>query len=496
MTIRIVLGLFAICHAASAYVPVIEFNTGQAADSVLGQADFTTATADSSAASLSTPRGVAMDPTTNKLYVSDRDNNRVLRFSSTDAYLSGANAEQALGQAATTGGTFSVVSATSMFHPGGLAFDSAGRLYVADTGNNRVLRFDAPSATNDSGIAASAVFGQPDMTTATAATTASGMDAPTAVAVGMDDGFLWVADTGNNRVIGFPTPANAANGAAATRALGQSALDKKDVPATPAAESMNAPEGVVTDNYTGTIFVSDTGNHRVLRFAANPDTGAAANLVLGQPDFTTGDAPVGVTAANLYYPEGLALDTSGPTSLWVTDRTRGRVLRFDNATSLTNGANAAIVLGQSSLTAEGMSTTQRGLSSPYALALDTRYNFSAPHTLWIADSENNRVLRFTPTPRVPPPPRISGARRYTTRKATIVVSGKVWPANIGYSTIVSYEDPTGDYSFAATFYARGSYIWVFKARCKIGRNRFTVIASDIHSRKRSAPLVVTVVRRK
>ena len=65
---------------------------GQAATLVLGQPNFTTATAAATATSMNTPLGVAVDPTTDKVFVADRSNNRVLRFSGAASLPNGANA--------------------------------------------------------------------------------------------------------------------------------------------------------------------------------------------------------------------------------------------------------------------------------------------------------------------------------------------------------------------------------------------------------------------
>jgi secreted PhoX family phosphatase len=94
------------------------------------------------------------------------------------------------------------LTAAGLDYPGGIAFDSAGNLWIGDTLNNRVLAF-VPPFTN--GQLAIGVLGQPDFVTATANTTQSGFDTP--FGLGFDSkGRLAVADLGNNRTMAFKPP--------------------------------------------------------------------------------------------------------------------------------------------------------------------------------------------------------------------------------------------------------------------------------------------------
>jgi hypothetical protein len=141
---------------------------------------------------------------------------------------------------------------------------------------------------------------------------------------------------------------------------------------------------------SGNLYVGDAGNHRVLRFAnaASLANGANADGVLGQPNFTSSGAAT--TQSGMYGPSGVAVDASG--NLYVVDWRYNRVLRFANASSLANGANASGVLGQPNFTSGLSATTQSGMFFPFGVAVDASGN------LYVGDQGDNRVLRFNASP--------------------------------------------------------------------------------------------------
>ncbi len=106
---------------------------------VLGQVDFAKNTANLvDASGFFSPSGVAVDATAGVLYVADAENSRILGFSSLSALSTGTPADIVIGQAdldsslCNQGGT---VSPTTLCNPRGVAVDSSGHLYVADTEN-------------------------------------------------------------------------------------------------------------------------------------------------------------------------------------------------------------------------------------------------------------------------------------------------------------------------------------------------------------------------
>jgi len=208
------------------------FKTGKAADIVIGQPDFVTTTIGPgclppTASNLCFPSGITVD-SSNNLWVSDSGYNRVLEYKQPKKSMS-ANIE--LGHPAATAFTSGTandggISASSLSGPDGLGFDSKDRLWVADGGNSRVLRFN-PKIHN--GDAATLVLGQPDATSGDCNQTLTTANAQTlCVAQGIEilrNGDLWVGDSGNNRTLRFTVPFSPDQ--PADMVLGQADLDSK-----------------------------------------------------------------------------------------------------------------------------------------------------------------------------------------------------------------------------------------------------------------------------
>ena len=361
-------------------------STNMAASGVLGTTNFVTNTnyAPPSTTTLAEPTGVAIDPTTGKLFVADRDGRRVLRFSSAAKMIDGSAAEAVLGQpdfvtrTRNTGG----ISAATTNDPNAVCVDGNGRLWVADMTNNRVLRFDNAS-TIASVSSANGVLGQPDFVTNSAGITASKMNTPTSVYVD-GNGTLWVADRANNRVLRFANAAAKANGAAADGVLGQADFVTATTGLT--ASTMNTPWGVHVD-FGGRLWVADRVNNRVLRFdnASAKSNGGSADGVLGEPDFTT--SVYNTTQGGLGEPRGVAVDGLG--RLYVADEGNTRVMIYNNAAGLANGANADNVLGQPDFTTAASATSATGLSYPLSIFIENQNN-----SIWIPDVYNHRILRY------------------------------------------------------------------------------------------------------
>lgn len=351
-----------------------------AANLVIGQPDFTSNECDQggnpSASDFCAPEGTLI-MVGKKLYAADSDNARVLGFKKMPT-TNGAPASFVLGQpnfTSNTGGT----SATSLRFPVGIASDGK-KLFVADFDNSRVLIWNKlPSKT---GAAANVVVGQPNFTSHAETTTQSGLDLPEA-GVAAAKGKLFVADRNNSRIMIW-NKIPKSNGANADVVVGQSDFTSSD-PAT-SQTGLDEPEGLWTDGTR--LVVADFFNNRVLIWNSIPTTnGAAADVVVGQPDFVTADNPQPPTAQSLNEPGAV---TSDGARLFVADSRNNRVLVYSPFPT-SNQPTATVVLGQADFTHSGDNaggaTSAQSLSFPFGIFVNSGH-------LFVNDFGNSRYLVF------------------------------------------------------------------------------------------------------
>ena len=346
---------------------------GGSATVVLGQPDFVSNNIGLTATTMRNPTAVASDG--NVVAVADTDNNRVLIWNSIPTQ-NGQAADVVVGQANFTssginfGGAGSTPSAKGLRSPQGVWIQD-GRLYIADTMNNRVVVFNSIPRSN--GATADLVIGAPNFTTfvqsdlaqATLHATATNMLSP--VAVTSDGRRLIVTDLGHNRVLiwnSIPTQngqpvdvvvgqpdvdSNTANTAYLANNVIQlcasTGLDSTGSPLYPAlcGRTLNFPRFAISDG--NRLFIADGGNDRVLVFNNVPTLNAqAADVILGQlNDQLNNDSdPSKIAAVDSFLtPSALAWDG---TNLYIADPFNRRVVLYtpgDFVLPITGVRNAA-----------------------------------------------------------------------------------------------------------------------------------------------------------
>ena len=194
------------------------------------------------------------------LYVPDSFNHRVLKYEA--PFENDGVADQVWGQADYSGmvcnrGNFEKPTAESLcFHShsviftlnrfgSGVEIDSDGNLWVADTGNNRVLRFPVDRATGEPAKTADLVLGQSVFTRAEPGSSLNRMHAPSSVTFD-PEGRLYVADAANDRILVFEPPFKSGQRAAMTF-----------------ASQLHHPTSVEFDPFGRGIWIVDTGNYMV-----------------------------------------------------------------------------------------------------------------------------------------------------------------------------------------------------------------------------------------
>jgi uncharacterized protein (TIGR03437 family) len=406
---------------------------------VLGQNDFVTSTLPSGTLTqlskniVVDPSSLAFDSSGN-LYVAD-GYSRVLFFQGPNFASQGQPALRVLGVAppVTSGpptayptqytlGAPNPANNNSLIPPNGV-FTQGNNVYVADTPQNRIVEYDIPSnwAAESTAFPSPAilhVFGQVGTSTGQAN---QGLAQPQSFTFASPSAgaFLgtqmWVADTGNNRVLGIsPNSANTYSGAsvligqldyiynAPNLIVGQEVFLSGGLPS-------GSASGIVIDNSTSTphLYVADPGNNRILCFAdarkvSQGSTLTTADMVIGQPDLKTSEInfPRGLagqpTQTGLYNPIGVAVDNNG--NLYVADYGNARVLRFPAPFNQPSGqqATANLVLGQSSFTSFIQNASANSMHSPWGLALFADATGATPlsGSLAVSDPIFNRVLIF------------------------------------------------------------------------------------------------------
>lgn len=271
------------------------------------------------------PRGVAVDSTGN-IYVADTGNHRIEKFGPNE-------------QLMTKWGSFCDLlqnigcvdsEANGQFDsPQGIAVDGAGNVYVADFANARIQKFDS----NGRFLMKWGSRGNGD----------GQLNEPAGLAADAS-GNAYVTDFGNNRVLKFD-----ANG---KLLLQWGSLGADD-------GQLFQPRGIAIDG-SGNIYVVDSGNDRVQKFSPN----GALLAKWGVP---------GAGDGQFFVPFGIAIDSKG--NVYVTDSLNHRVQAFDPSGHLLAQWGR---LGR----ADGLFNT------PTGIAIDADGN------IYVLDSVNSRIQKF------------------------------------------------------------------------------------------------------
>ncbi|MBI5084633.1 MAG: hypothetical protein HZB13_08555 [Acidobacteria bacterium] len=423
--------------AASAVSQAQQFSTGQAARFVIGQSPYTAQDPGASDKLLGSVSGVAFANDT--LVVADSNgiggspiNHRVLVYRNVSSFVADRKspipqisgtckacvgaATNVLGQPDFTTSELKPTAQNTLRKPVGVAFNGRS-VAVADTDNNRVLVWRSLPTSNQQ--PADFVVGQKDFTSYTTVAggglSASTLRGPEGLYLDANNG-LWVADTGNNRVLYYGEITQ--NGQSAKVVLGQSDFGVNQQRGlfpnyVVKADSMMNPTGVSTDGIH--LFVTDLGFNRVLVWNAIPTrNGQPADVVVGQSEMTnsTPNDSSKLCASNgtnkdgkATYPERCGATMELPRAaisdgkrLFVADGGNDRVLVW-NEIPRANGVPADFALGQPGLELnqasdsaepERVSSTD-SFRTPTSLAWD-----ATGQNLYVTDTYNRRVMVYTP----------------------------------------------------------------------------------------------------
>jgi len=313
-------------------------------------------------AALDAPEGLAFDSAGN-LYIVDSFNSNVRKVDTNGIITTVAGAQGQSGFAGDGGPATSALLA----NPTGIAIDRSGNIYIADRGNNRIRLVTASSGVITT-IAGSNTIGlSGDGGSAAKAT----FTLPTSLAFD-SAGNLYIADE-NDYVIRRISTAGIITTVAGT---GQPGSGGDNGPATKA--QLSGPEGIAVDA-SGNLYIVDTYNQRIRYVnAAGMITTIAGNGVAG---FSGDNGPA--VSAQFSSPIGIALDASG--AVYVADLDNNRVRRFTVGGTIGTFAGTTINIG------DGGPSIQARLNAPWSIAVDSSGN------LYIADRSDNRVRKVAPS---------------------------------------------------------------------------------------------------
>jgi uncharacterized protein (TIGR03437 family) len=312
------------------------------------------------AAQLDLPSGVAIDAAGN-LLIADSQNQRVRKVTrGTITTIAGTGTPGFNGEV--------LLPANAQLNlPRGVAADSLGNYYVADTVNSRVREVQpGGNLFTVAGNGNASYFGDG------AAATRASVNQPEGVAVD-PAGNLYIADTLDNvvrKVTG--------NGVITTIAgSGPPGFAGDGGPA--ASAKLDHPRGVAVDA-AGNVYVADTGNNRIRKIDVQGNISTLAG------NGTTDLAPADGVAAQqgLADPRGVAVDRDG--NLYVTETGHNRVRKISPAGAIATIAGA----GTCCYSGDGGLATSAQLNQPWGLALDAVGN------LYVADSANNAIRMLSP----------------------------------------------------------------------------------------------------
>jgi sugar lactone lactonase YvrE len=316
-------------------------------------------------AELNFPAGVTEDAV-GTIYIADTGNNRVRKVAQpTTIHQDIISTIAGTGRSGFSGDEGMATSAR-LSAPSGLAVDSQGDVFIADTGNNRIRMVDTQGTITT--FAGTGACGNRALLGNGGAATSASLCRPTGVALDHHSGDLLIADSGHNMVREVLTTgkivAFAGTGRRGSAGDGQPAV----------SALLASPTGVAT-SAAGAVYIADNGNNKIRVVGTDGFIRTFAGT--GKPGFS-GDGGA-ASGAQLKSPTGLGMDPSG--DVFITDTGNHRIRKVDTAHLISTYAGA----GHPAFSGDGGPATAAQLKFPTG---DLAADGSA---VYFADTFNQRL---------------------------------------------------------------------------------------------------------
>ena len=256
-----------------------------------------------------------------------------------------------------------IAKEASLYVPQDVAVDSFGNLYIADSWNSRIRKVDINGI-----ITTVAGNGTPGFSGDGGLATEASLRYPNCVEVD-STGNLFIADLGNLNIRKVDT-----SGIITT--VAGNGIQGYGGDGGPATEASFIPYYIAVDS-SGNLFITDYGNLRIRKV----DTSGIITTVAGNGKLGFSGDGGPATEASLFWPRGVAVDSSG--NLYIADGANDRIRKVDISGIITTVAGSETP----GFSGDGGLATEASLYLPYDVAVDSTGN------LFIASFSNNRIRK-------------------------------------------------------------------------------------------------------
>jgi serine/threonine protein kinase, bacterial len=304
------------------------------------------------------PSGVAVDSSGN-VYVADSENNKIRKITP-------AGVVTTLAGSGVSGSDDGTGIAASFNYPQGVALDSSGNVYVADTGSHKIRKITPAGVVTTLAGGGGREWNWNGLGSADGTGTTASFNYPNGVAVD-SSGNAYIADSSNNKIRKI-TPEGVV-----TTLAGSGVSGSDD--GTGLAASFNRPEGVAVDK-SGNVYVADFNNNKIRKITP---AGVVTTLA-GSGRQSSRDG----TAASFKWPNGVAVDSSG--DLYVADYGNRKIRKI---------TPAGVV---STLAGSGVEGSEDGTGTEASFAYADGVAVDSSGNVYVADSGNNLIRKITISP--------------------------------------------------------------------------------------------------